>query len=170
MKFAALFLWLVTAPQALLTDAVYQVPASDWRYVEPFVIKQMPVAVDCSFQVTSGGPGVSLELVDRRELGHILLARPHQAVAATRFGSSGELRVPMQTPGEYAIVIRGGKDAKGPASVHLRLSLDFSGDMGAVATYLSPRRKWTVVAISFATFFAIVIVSGRKLLQAMRRG
>lgn len=170
MKSAALFLFLAAAPQALLTDGVYQVPAGDWRYVEPFLLKQMPVAVDCSFQVTSGGPGISLELVDRRELGHILLAQPHESVAATAFASSGELRTPMRTPGEYAILIRAGKDVKGPASVHLRLSLDFSDSTGVPATYLTPRRRWTVVAISFAAFFAIVIVSGRKLLHAMRRG
>ncbi|MGI8991946.1 MAG: hypothetical protein ACR2I2_20500 [Bryobacteraceae bacterium] len=172
MKFAAVFLWLAAwlanAPRAILTDDVYQIPAHEWRFVE-FVLKQRPVAVECSFQVVSGGPGVRLELIAKGDLRQFLFSKPHESLASTGYETKGELRLPVQSPGEYAIVIASSPQARAPASVHLHLALDFSGSTGVTAGYLSPRRRWTVVAISFAAFFAIAIVSGRKLLRAVRR-
>ncbi len=166
MKFAAIFALMFAAPQAVLTDDVYQVPPGEWRYLE-FVLKQQPVAVDCSFQVLPGGPGVRLELVGKQDLKQLSESKPHTALASTAYSTSGVLRLPVGLPGEYAIVIASSKEARGTASVHLRLGLDFSATEPQ-ARYLSPERRWTVIAISFAAFFTIVIVSGRKLFHAMK--
>ena len=166
MKFAALFLLLFAAPQAILTDDVYRIPPGEWRYLE-FVLKQQPVAVDCSFQVLPGGPAVRLELVGKQDLKQLSASQPHESLASTLYSTNGELRLPVVTPGEYAIVIASGKEARGTASVHLRLGLDFSAT-APPAGYLSPQRRWTVILISFAMFFTIVIVSGRKLFHAMK--
>ena len=166
MKFAALFLLLFASPQAILTDDVYRIPPGEWRYLE-FVLKQQPVAVDCSFQVVPGGPGVRIELVGKEDLKQLSASKPHVSLASTAYATTGNLRLPVPIPGEYAIVIASGKEARGTASVHLRLGLDFSAAMPQ-ARYLSPQRRWTVIVISFAAFFTIVIVSGRKLFHAMR--
>ncbi|MDQ6666082.1 MAG: hypothetical protein M3Z23_17010, partial [Acidobacteriota bacterium] len=130
--------------------------------------KQQPVAIECNFQVISGGPGVRLELIGKDELRKFLFSKPHESLTATAYETSGELRLPVQIPGEYAIVIASSPRALAPASVHLRLELDFSGTAGISARYLSARRRWVIVAISFAAFFAIAIVSGRKLWRAAR--
>lgn len=168
MKFVPLFLLLFAAPPAILTDDVYQIPPGDWRYVE-FVLKQQPVTVDCSFQVLPGGPGVRLELVGKQDLKQLSASKPHVSIASTAYDTSGIVRLPVTVPGEYAIVIASAKEARGMASVHLRLGLDFSA-MTPQARYLSPQRRWTVILISFVTFFTIVIVSGRRLFQAMKGG
>ncbi len=166
MKFAALLFWLASSPPAVLTDDLYRIPAREWRFVE-FVLKQQPVAVECNFQVVSGGPGVRLELVTKDQLRQFLFSKPHESLASTGYETRGELRLPVQSPGEYAIVIANSPRARVPASVHLHLDLDFSGTAGISARYLSPRRRWTIIAISFAAFFAIAIVSGRKLWRAV---
>nr|MDQ2900471.1 hypothetical protein [Acidobacteriota bacterium] len=125
MKFAGVFLWLAvglaSAPQAVLTDDVYQIPAREWRFVE-FVLKQQPVAVECNFQVVSAGPGVRLELVTKEELRQFLFSKPHESLAITGYETRGELRLPVRTPGEYAIVIASSPLARASASVHLRLN------------------------------------------------
>lgn len=166
MKFAALFLVIFAAPQAILTDEVYQIPPGEWRYLE-FVLKQQPVAVDCSFQVLPGGPEVRLELVGKQDLKQLSASKPHESLASTAYSTSGDLRLPVHLPGEYAIVIASRAKGRGTASVHLRLGLDFSGT-APQAGYLSPQRRWTVILISFAMFFTIVIVSGRRLFHVMR--
>ena len=70
--------------------------------------------------------------------------------------------------GQYAVVIDnrlGGLEA----AAHLRVSLDFGGRPGPEVTRLSPGRQLTVIAITFAVFFAIVSYSARRLLQGIRR-
>jgi len=54
------------------------------------------------------------------------------------------------------------------ANVRLRVSLDFSEQGRPQARYLSPERRWAVIAISASVFLAIVAYSARKLLGAMR--
>ncbi|MDQ6699577.1 MAG: hypothetical protein M3Z36_05270, partial [Acidobacteriota bacterium] len=103
------------------------------------------------------------------DLKQLPASKPHVSLASTAYGTIGVLRVPVPVPGEYAIVIASAKESRGMASVHLRLALDFSAT-NPQARYLSPQRRWTVILISFATFFTIVIVSGRKLFQAMKGG
>jgi hypothetical protein len=52
--------------------------------------------------------------------------------------------------------------------VGLRIRLDFPAAVGGIPERLSPRRRLTVVLVSFAAFFAIVTWSGRKLLPVRR--
>ncbi|MDQ6665857.1 MAG: hypothetical protein M3Z23_15870, partial [Acidobacteriota bacterium] len=79
MKFAAVLLWLASVSPAVLTDDIYQIPAREWRYVQ-FVLKQQPVAIECNFQVISGGPGVRLELIGKDELRKFLFSKPHESL------------------------------------------------------------------------------------------
>ena len=154
-----------------LVNEVVRIPAGDWRYVE-VGLKQRPAFVSADYTVEPGSGEVRLALVERDQLelsgkpgGGAL---PDGALAITAPGGSGRLRYRVRVRGEYAVVIDNRMGA-GAAAVHLRVSLDFGGRPGPEVTRLSPARQLTVIAITFAVFFAIVSYSARRLLQGIRR-
>jgi len=154
-----------------LVNEVVRVPAGDWRYVE-VGLKQRPAFVSADYTVEPGSGDVRLAVVERDQLelsgkpgGGAL---PDGALAITAPGRSGRLRYRVPRRGEYAVVIDNLMGA-GAAAAHLRVSLDFGGRPGPEVTRLSPARQLTVIAITFAVFFAIVSYSARRLLQGIRR-
>jgi hypothetical protein len=165
---AFLLLYLLAGAQVLLTDENYEIAPWQWRRVE-FVVKQQPVALDCWFQVISGGPGVQVELMTRRDVQLFAQHKPHESVTVTAFQMHGAFRQFITEPGEYALVVLNSQDAPGPATVRLRISEDFSGPPVVTARYLSPGRRLTVIVVSFAFFFAIVSFSARRLLRTMKQ-
>jgi hypothetical protein len=163
MTFAALLLWVASGHVALLRDDVSQVPPSRWRYDEFVVKEQVPVEVDCEFHVRRGA-GVRVELVTAENLARLRRGEEHEYLASVE---RSDLRQEIRAPGSYAIVVF--DDDKVRASeVALRLSLDFTPKLAGQSRSLSPQRKLSVVLISFVGFLAIVTVSARKLLLAMR--
>jgi hypothetical protein len=154
-----------------LVNEVVRIPAGDWRYVE-VGLKQRPAFVSADYTVEPGSGEVRLALVERDQLDRLPAkpgdGAPDGALAITAAGRSGRLRYRVRVRGEYAVVIDNRLGA-GAAAAHLRVSLDFGGRPGPEVTRLSPARQLTVIAITFAVFFAIVSYSARRLLQGIRR-
>jgi hypothetical protein len=67
------------------------------------------------------------------------------------------------------VVLLDNRASSRPAAAQLLVSLDFAARLGPPVTRLSPPRQITVIAISFAVFFAIATFSARRLLRGMRQ-
>jgi hypothetical protein len=157
MPFLAGLILLAISGGVELVDEVYQIPPSDWRYVDLGHIRR-PVIVKAAFSVEAGPP-VRLMVLTRGELDHISHDEPYTPLRALEsHGGSFAQRI-IQPGGQYAVALenRGSQ----PASVHLRILLDYGE-----ATQLSPERRLTVIAISFAVFFGLVGFSATKLWRA----
>ena len=159
----ALLLLLFAVDSQTLLDEVVEVPPSDWRYAQ-VMLKQLPVTIEYEFQVISGDGAIRAALVNLEGLEDVKKGdrEPLGAGAFLRQGSFSRL---IGVPDEYAVVIE--NRGPGRASVRLRVSLDFS-ERRVQVRYLSPERRWAVVVISACVFLAIVLISARKLLGAMR--
>jgi len=159
----ALLLLLFAVDSQTLLDEVVEVPPSDWRYAQ-VMLKQLPVTIEYEFKVISGDGAIRAALVNLEGLEDVKKGdrEPLGSGAFQRQGSFSRL---IGVPDEYAVVIE--NRGPGRASVRLRVSLDFS-ERRVQVRYLSPERRWAVVVISACVFLAIVLISARKLLGAMR--
>jgi len=156
-------LLLAASAGSEVVDEIHQIPAGDWKYRE--IHLQRPARVSAGYQVLEGSPKVRLALMLREDLERMREDLPG-SIALTPEGRSGYFIDSMRRRGEYVVVLdnQGGRQA---ATVHLRVWLDFAS--GAEARSLSPRRQFTVVAISLAVFFSIVTYSGRRLWRTVKR-
>jgi hypothetical protein len=151
-----------------LVNQVYTIPADEWRYVD-LGIGQRPALVEAEYQVRVGSDQVRLAVMRRDDLEHLREGLAHGVVKATEPGHSGKLRCEVRPPGEYVMVVDNQMSGGRPATVQLRIRLDFPPLAGDIPQRLSPQRRLTVILVSFAAFFAIVTWSGRKLLPTSRR-
>lgn len=161
---AAVLLVLFAPDSQTLTDEVFQIPAREWRYVA-VALKQVPVTVDCDFSVISGTGAVRVALVNAEGLDNLKQGN-RDAMGSGAFARQGGFSRMVSVPDEYAVVVE--NSGRGPASVRLRVSLDFSGRRQPQAGYLSPQRRLAVIAISATVFLAIVSYSAKKLRTLMR--
>ena len=157
MPFLAGLILLAISGGVEVVNEVYEIPAADWRYVDLGHIRR-PVIVKAFFRVESG-PAVRLTVLTRGDLDRMSHGEPYMPLRALESpGGSFAHRI-LQPAGEYAVALENrGSQA---ASVHLRILLDY-GD----ATQLSPERRLTVIAISFAVFFGLAGFSAIKLWRA----
>jgi hypothetical protein len=160
---ALLLLWLAAGSQLLL-DEVFHVPTGEWRYV-PVILKQPPATVDCDFRVISGNGTVRVVLVNREGLDTIR-GGDRDPLGSGAFAQQGQVSRMVSLPDEYAVVLENG--SRGPVSVRLRVSLDFSARGRPRAQTLSPERRFAVIVVSATFFLGIVFYSARKLLGVMR--
>jgi hypothetical protein len=164
----ALLLLAAPSTSVVLVDELYQIPANEWRYVE-VSLQQQPALVWADYRTEAGAKDVRVALLRREDLERLRGDRVPGWLAETEPGPSGGLRFRVRERGEYAIVVDN-REGDGPASVYLKVSLDFgSGRGGPVVTTLSPRRQLMVILISFAVFFGIVTWSARRLLRSVGR-
>ena len=161
----ALF-FLLAASRVELVDEVYQIPASEWRYVPELGLSQQTALVTATFEVASGDPEVRLALLRSEDMEKLRAGAPHSVLEVTPAGKSGKLQFQVRERGDYVVVID--NEGRTPASVRTRIWLDF-GRRGPAVTQLSPGRQLAIVLISFAVFFGIVTFSARRLLKAVRR-
>jgi hypothetical protein len=162
-------LWLLAVPSQsmhqTLMDEVYNIPASDWRYV-PVVLKQPPVTVECVFRVISGGGAVRVGLVNAQGLAAMRQGRRRDMLATTSFLNSGKLRHEVLDADEYAVIVDNTLDARAAVQVRLQVSLDFPARLQTQVRVLSTGKRIAVVVISLLVFFGIVTYAGRKLKAA----
>lgn len=149
-----------------LVDDLYQIPAGQWRYVE-LGLRQKPAFVAADFEVKSGSHEVRLALMRREDMERLREDRPSGVLAATDPAGSGQLRYQVRVEGDYILLIDNRLSANRPTEAHLRVSLDFGTIPGPAVTRLSVPRQITVIAISFAVFFAIAGFSARRLLRVI---
>ncbi|SPE37420.1 conserved hypothetical protein [Candidatus Sulfopaludibacter sp. SbA6] len=162
----AWILLLAASTSVDLVDEVYQIPASEWRYVE-LGLNQRPALVSAEYEVQGGSREVRLALMRRDDLDRLREGVPQSVIDLTSAAASGSLKPHVRGPGDFVVVVDNRGDA--PAKVHLRVHLDFAVRRGSEVTQLSPRRQLAVVLISFAVFFGIVGWSARRLLRGIRR-
>jgi len=161
-----LLIWMLAGGSTvLLVDDTYRIPAGDWRYVD-VQLKQKVATIDCEFQMAKGASGVRLAIVTVDDMRRFRKGDNHSTIAGTSYATTGRLRARLPMPGRYAVVIDNRMEGRGPATVRLRVALDFS-EAAAQARELTPERRWTVIAISLLVFFAIAVYSARKLRRAM---
>jgi hypothetical protein len=162
MPFFASLVLLAISGGVELVDEVFQVPAADWRYVDLGSMRR-PAIVKAAFSVESGLP-IRLMLMTRGDLDRMSHGETYAPLSAVA-SHSGSFEHRIRPPGDYVVVLENAaletRANPRPASVHLRILLDY-GD----ATQLSPERKLTVIAISFAVFFGLVSFSATKLWRA----
>jgi hypothetical protein len=159
----ALLLLLFAVDSQTLMDEVFEVPPSDWRYAQ-VMLKHLPVTIEYEFQVISGDGTIRAALVNQEGLEDVKKG-DREPLGSGAFQKQGSFSRLIGVPDEYAVVIE--NRGPGRASVRLRVSLDFS-DRRLQVRYLSPERRWAVIGISASVFLAIVLISARKLLGAMR--
>lgn len=166
MTFLLLSLLLLPATRVDVVDEVFDIPPSEWRYVQ-LNLNQQPVAVMCQFEA-SRGRQLRLALVGAEDLARMRDEQPHGMAAVTGRGSHGHMRYTVRAPGEYFVVVDNRGDAS-RATVRLRVWLDFAPVAEPAARTLSFERRAAVVAISCVAFFGIVGFTGRRLLRGLRR-
>jgi hypothetical protein len=162
--FAWILLFLSTS-HVDLVDQVYEIPANEWRYVE-LALKQKPAVVSASYTVESGSKEVRLALLRSGDLDRLRDGSPHGVIEVTGSSGEGAIHHALANADDYVVVV----DNRGatPSRIHLRVRLDFGGAPAAI-TQLSPRRKLTVILISFAAFFCVVTWSANRLLREIRK-
>ncbi len=162
------WLCLLVSPSSVdLVDEVYRVPANEWRYVE-VSLRQQPALLSAQLESQPGSRPVQAALLRRADLNRLREDHPYGVLASTSPGPVGRFHYYIHDPGDYAVVLDN-RDGDAPASLRLRIWLDFSGRRSGDAQTLSPQRRLTVILISFGVFFSIVTWSARRLLQAVRR-
>lgn len=139
----------------------------DYRWV-PVIVRRSPTAVECHFEVVSGGPTVHAELLSERDFMLFAHHREYETLADSRTASSGEFRRVLETPGRYRILVRNEPGAT-PAAVSLIVRTELDPPPDLLSSGVSPRRKAAVIVLSLAAFFATAFWSGRKLLRAAHR-
>jgi hypothetical protein len=158
---------LTAATRVQLVDEVYPIPADDWRYV-PLELKQQSAMVVAHYRVETGPHEVRVALMRRDDVEHLREGLPQGVMALTDTSAAGTLRCEARAPGEYALVVDNRSSTR-PASVHLRVWLDFGFHAAPEPTSLSPERRRNVILLSFAVFLGIVSWSAHKLLRGVRR-
>src|SRR5690242_4135828 len=118
----ACFLWLA-ASRIQVADEIYQIPATEWRYVE-LALQQQPALVTARFHVTAGPPKLRLALMLREDLEKLRAGAPHSVIEVTADGGYGMLEYPVRERGDYVLVID--NEGREPASVHIQIWLDFA--------------------------------------------
>jgi hypothetical protein len=164
------FVWLclLVSPTGLdVVDETYRIPANEWRYVE-VGLRQRPALLSAELEWQAGSREVRAALLRHADLNRLRNDHPYGVLASTPPGASGQFHYFIQEPGEYAVVLDN-RESDAPAVIHLRVSLDFAGPPANNGGSLSPRRRLTVILVSFAVFFGIVTWSARRLLQSVRR-
>lgn len=162
------FTWILMLASSTVVDVVdevYQIPASEWRYVE-LGLNQRPAIVHAHYQVESGSQQVRLALMRREDLERLRAGLPHGVIEETDPAGSGSFTPHVRGPGDYVVVV---DNPGAAASVHLRIWLDFGVRPGHEVTQLSPQRQLVVILLSFAFFFGIVTWSARRLLRGIKR-
>lgn len=151
---------------ALVVAPSFRLEPGDYRYF-PVPVRHTPAEIDCHFHVEPGGGAVHLELLDRHDLRLFFRGREHQTLASTASGTDAAFRRIVDEPGDYDVVVVNDKK-NAPATVLLQVNIDTTPEASVAARELTPARRLTVILISFALFFAIVIWSGRRLFALIR--
>ena len=164
--YACLLLVAASAPTPFVDEDRYRIRAGDLEMVL-LPLRQNPAQVHVSFSVQSGSNQVRVLLVSQadfdRAQGDISRLPDDAVLASTPRGKSGSVTRRVGHRGDYLIVLDNRADQENGAVVQMRVAFDYPR-----VTQLSPQRQFTVIAISFLAFFAVVTYSARKLLRATR--
>jgi hypothetical protein len=162
MRFALLLLFLADPWRLMLFDETVEAPARGWEEIG-IQLEQRPAVVECRYRVENRR-SVRVMLLDRGDFKRFERGAAHRVLAGAGFGHSGAFRFGPGRTGDYSVVIDNRMEGRGPAHVHLEISLVFPG---AEARELSPQRKAAVILITIAVMGAIVWFSVSRLKGAL---
>ncbi len=146
-------------------DDVHQIPAGDWKYVE-IPLHGKPARISANYEVLSGSNHVRMSLMLHQDLEWMNSDGPG-SILSTPEGARGNFADRIRRFGDYVIVLDN-REGRRPASVRLRVNLDFSSFGRSDIGRLSPRRQLIVIAVSCVAFLGIVGFSANRLRRAMR--
>jgi hypothetical protein len=163
---------LLLAPMLLAaagsgSNQAIRLDAGEYRWW-PIYVRQAPTQVNCHFEVLNGAQTVHAELVPQDQFHAFIRRKSYQKLTATGAAKNGFFSQIIPMRGNYAVVIINEKNAP-TAIVSLSIETNINPTAGLVRT-LPPRRRLTVILVSFAIFFVSIGWSGWRLIQAMTRG
>lgn len=162
MKFALLLLLLADPWRLTLLDETVEAPARGWEQIG-IQLEQRPAVVECRYRVENGR-SVRVMFLERAQFERFERGLSHRVLAGAELGGSGAFRFRPRRTGDYSVVIDNRLEGRGPARVHLNISLIFPG---AEARELSPERRAAVIAITIVVMGAIVWFAARRLKGAL---
>ena len=149
------------------SNQAVRLDAGEYRWW-PIYVRQVPTQVNCHFEVLNGPQTVHAELVPQDQFHAFIRRKNYEKLTATGAAKNGFFSQIIPTRGNYAVVIINEKNAP-TAIVSLSIETNINPSAGLVRT-LPPRRRLTVILVSFAIFFVAIGWSGWRLIQAMTRG
>ena len=168
MTLALWLLALALQSPVVLTDAVVQIPPSDWREFD-FPVEQTPVDVRCTFEAVSETGAVRVVFLSKYDLQQFARNLPYGFLRSSPEQRRGVLGVSIRQPGDYVVLVINGSQSSTPTQVHLQLESEPTKAANTPpVSYLSPRRRVITVLASFFGFFVMVGWSASRLLRAMR--
>jgi hypothetical protein len=141
------------------------IPAGDWKYVD-VPLHDRAARIIASYEVLSGSGQVRMALMLHEDLDRMNSDLPG-TILATPVGRRGFFADPVRRVGDYVVVLDN-QEGRQAARVRLRVALDFGTGRQTEVGRLTPRRQFTVVAVSCVAFAGIVTFSARRLRRAMR--
>lgn len=153
------------ASRVQLLNNAFRIAAHEYGYV-PIRLANWPSTVDCSFHVLSGAP-VRVELVSGHDLRAFVRGKPYEFLIRLSPRAESRFEQPVPERGDYDLLLI--NDGSQDSSVQIEAAAQFAREPD-VATYLSPQRRMTVIAVSLLVFLGILIPSAWGLIGAMRRG
>lgn len=162
-----MFRFLLAAASALgasvpLLDEDVEVQPGQWRPFE-LEIQRWPATVEFQFAVTDALSGVRVDLVQQADL----KKNPPGSTASTSFVRQGRRRIRLRHPGRYHLIVDNTFEHRAPATLRLKVRVDYDG--AAEVQTVPPSRRRAVVVLSLLVFGLISGWSGRQILAALRR-
>ncbi len=152
---------LFFAASVIVVDDPVTIPAGQWRALE-LGLKQKPGRVDCAFEVRSRGSGVRVMLMTMLDLKKMGKGASFAVLDATPYLREGRFSYRVPRPGDYVIVIDNRFEGRGPATVHLRVTLDFSEDPAIKPRYAPSQTRLTVVLLSMLFLLAVITYVAKR--------
>ena len=148
------------------SNQAIRLDAGEYRWW-PIYVRQVPTQVNCRFEVLNGAQTVHAELVPQDQFRAFIRRRNYEKLVTTGDAKNGSFSQIITARGNYAVVIINEKNAP-TAVVSLSIETTINPSAGRART-LPPRRRLTVILVSFAIFFVSIGWSGWRLIQAMTR-
>jgi hypothetical protein len=165
IAYACLLLAATGTNAPFVDEDRYPIRAGDLAPVT-LSLRQIPAVVTASYSV-EGSAQVRIALMTQQDWDRAdnIPGRVTEdaLLASTARGKSGSFTYQVPHKGDYVILMDNRADKQNAAMVHMRVMWEYPR-----VSRLSPERQFTVIAISFLAFFAVVTYSARKLLKATR--
>lgn len=161
-------IWLLLLLSSFLSGAdierTLRVAPADARGLR-FSVKNRPATLELEFKMEQGGAPVRLVLIPETDENRFKAGRSFTSLAETGYERGGKLKIHIDTPGDYVVMVDNRPELRAAALVDLRGAIEY--DMTPrEAKELSPLRRSIVIGLSLMVFFAIAFIAGRRLWAA----
>lgn len=159
-----LALLLLTGNQAEIVETTARVKPAYWQ--PHHLSLRRPGTLDLRYEMTHGGTGVRLVVIEREDEAKFALGHKHTQLAASDFAVSGQVRVHLERAGEYSLIIDNRLESKKAASVKFGGTILYDVAPSDVRT-LPWEKRIVVIGASLSVFLSICYLAGRPLWRAI---